>query len=92
MRYLFRSCVAASCVSVVSVFVLSNTVLALTTRHYCIVLFTIPFTDKTLALPYWMWGWIPLSVCAASMLTAVLLWAAFLVKRTRIQRHYTGNP
>ena len=91
MRYLFRSCVAASCMSVVSVFVLSNTVLALTTRHYCIVLFSIPFTDRTFALPYWMWGWIPLSVCAASTLPAVILWATFLVKRTLMQRRYASN-
>jgi len=86
-RYLFRSCVAATCVSLVSVFVLSNTVLALTTRHYCIALFSVPFTDRTFALPYWMWGWMPLSVCGTSTLTAIGLWATFLVKRTRTPRH-----
>lgn len=70
---------------------LSNTALALTTRRYCIVIFTFPFTDRIFSLPSWMWGWLPLSVCAASTLTAVVLWATFLVKRTRAQRYCARN-
>jgi hypothetical protein len=87
MRYLFRSCVAASGMSAVSLFVLSNTGLALTTRKYCSVLFTVPFTHKTFALPGWMWGRIPFSACAISTLTTVVLWATLLVKRRRRIEH-----
>jgi hypothetical protein len=85
VQRLFRTCVLASCVSVVSLVVLSNTPLALTTRGYCVVLFTVPFTGRTFQFPNWMWGPIPMSVCAVSTLAAVFLWTALLVRRVRLR-------
>ena len=85
MRCLFRSCVVATCVSVLSLFVLSNTALALTTRG-CVVLFTVPFTDRTFRFPNWMWGPMPLSVWAVSTLAAVVLWTVLFVRRIRVRQ------
>ena len=79
----FRISILATCVSAVSTFVLWNTALVLTGGNYCIVLFTVPYTDKSFALPRWVWGPIPISVCAISTLTAVVLWIKLLVSRTR---------
>ena len=56
---MFRLAIAATCVSALMLFIYSNTVLALTTDHYCVVLFELPFTDRSFQLPNWMWGAIP---------------------------------
>lgn len=79
---LFRGCVAASVVCLLSLFVASNTALALTTRGYCVAAFTVPFTDRILEFPSWTWP-LPMMVGAVSTLVALLLWGALLVKRWR---------
>ena len=86
MKYLTRFCVATTCVSAVSLLVLWNTALALqATTHRCIVLFEVPFTDKSFPVPDWMWGPIPLSFWAISTLTAVTFWITLLIKRVRLR-------
>jgi hypothetical protein len=86
MPYLFRACVAASCVSVAALFVFSNTVLSLPAGppHRCIVLFDLPFTDKRFVLPMWM-SQLSMDLAAISTLMAVLLWVMLLIKRWRIR-------
>jgi hypothetical protein len=84
MQKLFRTCVIASCVSVLLVLIWANTGLALTTRGYCVVRFTIPFTDDGFQLPNWMWPTL-MSACVISTLIAIVLWTALLIKRTRLR-------
>jgi len=71
--------------SVLCLIFFANTALALTTRGYCVVLFTLPFTNKTFEFPNWMWGPIPTSVVGASILASVILWTTLLVRRTRVR-------
>lgn len=82
MHTLFRTCVAASALSVLFVFVASNTALALTTRGYCIVIFTVPFTNKVFEFPSWTFL-MPTLVGAVSTVVALSLWGALFVKRWR---------
>ena len=86
MKSLFRFSVVTTCIAALSLFILSNTVLALATQHYCIVYFEVPFTAKTFRLPYWMWGLYPFLVFAISTATAIALWIIFFVKRMRMRR------
>ncbi len=77
-----RIAIAATCLSVFSFFVLSNTVLARPTGgRPCIVVFYIPFTDKDFQLPTWMWGARPFLVLVISTLTAIGCWIALFWKR-----------
>jgi hypothetical protein len=92
MGNLFRTCVLATSLSVLSLGVLSNAALALTTRGYCVVLFTVPFTDKTFEVPNWMWGPIPIAVCGLSTLVSVVLWTVLLVRRIRLRSTPVSNP
>ena len=77
---------AASGVSAVSLFVLSNTALALTRPDNRAALFSIPFIEKTYVLPLWMWGRVPTSVWAISTLVAVILGMTVLVRTWWTQR------
>jgi hypothetical protein len=63
--------IVATCLSALLLFILSNTALALTTGHYCVVLFEVPFTDKSYRLPGRMWGMYPMLVSAISSVTLV---------------------
>ena len=54
MGKLLKCTVLATSVSVLSLAFFLNTALVLTTRGYCIVLFTVPFTDMTFKFPNWM--------------------------------------
>ena len=83
MKLLLWGATVATSISAASWFVLSNSVLALTTSHYCVVLFEVPFTDKSFRLPDWTFGWIPISVCGLSTIASVALWIVALVKRRR---------
>ena len=83
---MFRLAIIATCVSALLLFVLSNTALALTTSHYCILLFEVPFTDRSYRLPNWMWGLYPISALAISTLCAAGLWIALGIKRLRRSR------
>jgi hypothetical protein len=83
---MFRLAIAATCVSALMLFIYSNTVLALTTGHYCVVLFELPLTDKSYQLPNWMWGLCPISVWAISSVSALGLWMALGIKRLRTNR------
>ena len=51
-----RTAFIVTSVSAVLFGVAANTALALTTKHYCIVLLNIPFTDHSYQLPYWWWN------------------------------------
>jgi hypothetical protein len=66
--------------------VFANTVLALPAGppHRCIVLFDLPFTDKSFVLPMWM-SQLSMDLAAISTLMAVLLWVMLLIKRWRIR-------
>lgn len=86
MRHLFRTCLIANCLSVVSTAFLLTTGLALTTRGYCVPILMVPFTDKTFVLPMWMWGRGPFCVWAISTLTAVVFWIMLVAKRKRIRQ------
>jgi hypothetical protein len=88
MRLLFRSCLTASCLSAVSLIAFWNTGLALTTDHYCVAFFTVPFTDKVFWLPRW-WQQVSMVVWAASTLVALTLLIPLLVLRRRIRRLQT---
>jgi hypothetical protein len=81
---MFRLAIIATCVSALLLFVVSNTALALTTGHYCVVLFELPFTDKTYQLPSWMWGLYPILALAIASVSAFGLWITLGVKRFRI--------
>ena len=83
MKQLRWGATVATGVSVSSLFILGNTVLALTTSHYCVILFEVPFTDKSFRLPDWAWGPIPFSICALSAITAVALWVGAGVRYIR---------
>jgi len=82
---MFRLAIIATCVSALLLFVLSNTALALTTGHYCVVLFELPFTDKTYRLPTWMWGLYPILALAIATVSAFGLWTILGVRRFRIR-------
>lgn len=83
MGRLCGACVLTSGLSSVCLVVVSNTALALTSRNYCVVLFSVPFTSKVVQFPRWMFGPIPLSVWGISTLAAVVLWTVLLVRRSR---------
>jgi hypothetical protein len=89
---MFRLAIAATCVSALMLFIYSNTVLALTTGHYCVVLFELPFTDKSYQLPNWMWGLYPILVWAISSVGALGLWMALGIKRLRTNRTAEEHP
>jgi len=86
MRGQYRICVIATCISGLLLFILGNTGLALTTGNYCIVLFEVPFTNKSFQLPDWMWGLYPFLVAGISTLTAAVLWVSLLFRRRRMRR------
>lgn len=86
MKTLFRLSVVTTSVSALSLFILSNTVLALTVQRYCIVYLEVPFTDKTIRLPDWMGGRYPLLVCVVSTAAAIALWIVFFARRMRMRR------
>jgi len=79
----FGQSIFATSVSALSAFIIWNTALVLTGGNYCIVLFTVPYTTKSFILPRWVWGPIPMSICAISTLTAVVLWIKLLVSGMR---------
>jgi hypothetical protein len=85
MHNLLRTCVLATAFSVLCLIFVANTALALTTRGYCVVLFTLPFTNKAFEFPNWMWGPLPMSVCGASIVASAILWTALLVRRIRLR-------
>jgi hypothetical protein len=58
--------------------------LALTTGHYCVVLFELPFTDKTYQLPSWMWGLYPILALLFASVSASGLWIILGLRRFRI--------
>ena len=91
-KNLFRFSVIATCISALSLFILFNTFLALTTQHYCVVYFAVPFTAKTILLPNWMWGLSPFLVCTISTVMAIVLWIIFFVKRVRMRRISSSIP
>jgi hypothetical protein len=82
MHTLLRSCVVASAVCLLSIFVAANTALALTQRGYCVVTFILPFTNKIFEFPSWTWP-LPMLIAAISALVALSLWATLIVKRKR---------
>ena len=53
MRRLFPACMITSSVSAFCLLILCQTGLVLTSRNYCIVVFTVPFTSKAVELPRW---------------------------------------
>ena len=55
-RMRVRTAFIVTSVSAALFAVAANTSLALTTKNYCIVLLTIPFTDHSYQLPYWWWS------------------------------------
>jgi hypothetical protein len=83
---MLRFAIGVTCVSALMLFILSNTALALTTGHYCIVLFEVPLTNKSYQLPDWMWGAYPMLVWTISAVTAVALWIVLGIKRLRVRR------
>jgi hypothetical protein len=83
---ILRLAILATCLSGLLLFILSNTALALTTGHYCVVLFEVPFTEKSYRLPNWMWGIYPILVLAISFVTAIGLWTVLGIKRLRANR------
>jgi hypothetical protein len=89
VRNLYRISVATTSVSALSLFILWNTALVLTTQNYCVVLFEVPFTDRSFQLPGWMWGRYPFGVSAISTLAAVALWIAVFVKRRRTRNNFS---
>ena len=66
--------------------IVGNTALVLTTEMRDIVLLEIPFTNRTIQLPDWMWGLYPLLAAGVFTLTAAILWTLFFLKRRRIHR------
>ena len=86
MRGLYRICVIATCIPGLLLFILGNTVLALTTGNYCVVLFEVPFTDKSFQLPDWMWGLYPFLVAGISTLIAAVLWVSLFFRRRRMRQ------
>ena len=85
-RNMLRVAIATTCLSALLLFILSNTALALTTGHYCVVFFEVPFTDKSYRLPGWMWGVYPMLVWAISSVTAIGLWITLGIKHVRSRR------
>jgi hypothetical protein len=83
---MLRVAIATTCPSALLLFILSNTALALTTGHYCVALFEVPFTDRSYRLPGWMWGIYPMLVWAISSVTAIGLWITLGIKRVRSRR------
>jgi hypothetical protein len=92
MGNLLRTCVVSTALSVLSLIFLSNNALALTTRGYCVVLFSVPFTDETFEFPNWMWGPIPMAVCGLSTLLSLILWTVVLVRRIRAGSTSVSKP
>ncbi len=92
MKHLRRIAITATCLSALLFFFISNTALAKPTGGLpCIVVFYVPFTDKDVQLPMWMWGY-PLLVFLISTLTAIGCWIAFALKwRARRAQSATAN-
>jgi hypothetical protein len=85
MKGLYRMSVIATCISGISLFIFWNTALVLTSRNYCIVLFEVPFTNRSVQLPNWMWGRYPFLVTGISTLTAGVLWTSLFFRRRRMR-------
>jgi hypothetical protein len=79
----FGQSILATSVSALSAVVLWNTALVLTGNNICVVLLTLPYTNKTFIMPRWFWGPIPVSVFVISTLCAAVLWTKLIVSRVR---------
>jgi len=81
MKRLRRIAITVTCLCAMSIFVISNTVLAKPPfGRSCIVVFYLPFTDKDFQLPIWMWGGGPFLVFAVSTPPAIACWIALFWK------------
>ncbi len=81
MKRLRPIAITVTCPCAMSIFVISNTVLAKPPfGRQCIVVFYLPFTDKDFQLPIWMWGGGPFLVFAVSTPPAIACWIALFWK------------
>jgi hypothetical protein len=79
MKKLPNIAIFMTCLLATLMFATSNIGLALTTGHYCIVLWQVPFTDFVIArLPYWTWT-ATMLLWAVSILTILTLWIVVAV-------------
>lgn len=79
MRRLRQIAVVSTSISILLLLFFANTVLAkpLSGRP-CVVLFEVPFSDKSFDLPSWTWGFLPFSMLPLSSLAALISWAILL--------------
>jgi hypothetical protein len=81
MKRLRQTAIISTTVSVLALFLLANTVLAKPPwGRPCVVLFEVPFTERSFELPLWMWGLVPFSVLGLSTLAALTSWVVLLFK------------
>lgn len=91
MKRLRRIAITATCASAFLLFFICNTVLAKPTGgRPCVVEFEVPFTEKSLELPLWTWGY-PLIVLAIFTVAAIGYWTALFVKWWRSRRAQTAS-
>jgi hypothetical protein len=91
-----RTALYLNSISILLLFIVSNVSLALTTPHYCIVAFQVPFSDHSFQLPYWAWSLslLLIPLCILTMLISWLLVLVRVLKRVRadeLRRLSTGD-
>jgi hypothetical protein len=87
MKRLRQTAIISTITSILIVFVLANTVLAKPIFGPCVLLFEVPFTNKSFELPLWMWGLVPLSTLALFTLAALTSWVIlFFWWRANVRR------